>query len=189
MSSAIPAGRMTYAAYLAFEASAEGKHEWVNGEVYAMAGGTPEHARLAGEVITALSTALKAHGCRVYSSDLRVRVTATGRSTYPDVTVVCGPSERDAEDAQAVTNPTLLVEVLSEGTEASDRGDKWQHYRRMPSLRSYVLVDSRQERVEVFVRDGEGWRLSEAGAGQTLAIGLHDAHLVVDELYDGREAS
>lgn len=118
-----------------------------------------------------------------------MRVTATGRSTYPDVTVVCGPSERDAEDAHAVTNPTLLVEVLSEGTEASDRGDRWQHYRRMPSLRSYVLVDSRQERIEVFVRDGEGWRLSEAGAGQRPAIGLHDAHLVVDELYGGREPS
>ena len=187
MSTATQLGRMSYAEYLAFERSAEGKHEWVNGEVYAMAGGTPEHARLAMAVGIQLAAQFGPRGYRVYSSDLRVRIRATGRATYPDVTVVCGPSERDPEDGDAITNPTLIVEVLSPTTEGDDRGNKWQHYRRLTSLRAYVLVDASEERVEVFTRSGEGWLLREAGPGEKVELGLFDAQLEADALYAGRE--
>ncbi len=178
---------MSYAEYVAFERTAASKHEWVNGEVFAMAGGSPEHARLAGMLSQLLGNQLVPQGCRVYSSDLRVRVAATGRATYPDVTVVCGRSERDADDDDAVTNPTLIVEVLSPTTEQNDRGEKWQHYRRIPSLQAYVLVDSLDERVEVYTRSAEGWLLRDVGRGQAIDLGVHGARLDVDALYAGRE--
>jgi len=178
---------MNYAEYVAFERTAATKHEWVNGEVYAMAGGSPEHARLAMAVGAQLLAALGSRGCRVYSSDLRVRIAATGRATYPDVTVVCGKSERDPVDEDAVTNPTLIVEVLSPSTEQSDRGEKWQHYRRVGSLTAYVLIDSEAPHIEVYTRKGDGWLLREAGPGQTIELGVLDAKLETDVLYAGRE--
>ena len=111
-----PAHRIhyTYAEYLTLEASSNVKHEYLDGQIYAMAGGTPEHAALAAAVIGLLFPELRRGRCRAYDADLRVRVPSTGLATYPDVTVVCGPLERDAEDGQAVTNPTLIVEVLRE---------------------------------------------------------------------------
>ncbi len=111
---ALPERRASYAEYLELERSSQTKHEFVNGEIYAMAGGTPEHARLAMKLGRLLGAALDGQPCEVFGSDLRVRVVATGRATYPDLTVVCGRAELDPEDAEAVTNPTVLVEVLSE---------------------------------------------------------------------------
>jgi Uma2 family endonuclease len=178
----------TYAEYVAFERSAERKHEYVNGRVYAMAGGTPEHARLAGAVIGALSVALRGKACVPFSSDLRVRIAATGRATYPDVTVVCGALVRDAEDPDAVQNPTVLVEVLSDTTESDDRGEKWAHYQRIPSLREYVLVSQRAPRVEVFTRDEADpavWHYRDHGPGAQARLASIDAHLDVDALYAG----
>src|SRR5580693_2061022 len=110
-----PAHRLdyTYAEYLGFEASSNVKHEFLDGQIYAMAGGTAEHAALASAVIGQLYAQLRGARCRTYDSDLRVRVPARGLTTYPDVTVVCGPREHDPTDPLAVTNPMLLVEVLS----------------------------------------------------------------------------
>src|SRR5215212_185514 len=121
MSRPQPVGRMSYAEYLAAENKTDVRHEWLRGEVFAMAGGTPEHAALAAAVIAALSAALRDRPCRVFSADARVRVLATGLSTYSDVTVVCGRLETDPEDANAIINPVLLIEVLSDSTEAYDR--------------------------------------------------------------------
>src|SRR5882762_751625 len=106
----------TYAEYLGLEASSNIKHEFLGGQIYAMAGGTPEHAALAAAASGLLFAQLRDGRCRAYDSDLRVR-TPSGLSTYPDVTVICGPSERHDDDAQAVTNPTLIIEVLSRSTE------------------------------------------------------------------------
>jgi Uma2 family endonuclease len=181
-----PAHRIhyTWTEYLALEASSNVKHEYLDGQIYAMAGGTPEHAALAAAVIGLLFPQLREGRCRLYDSDLRVRVRATGLATYPDVTVVCGPRERDPEDEQAVTNPTLIVEVLSRGTEEYDRGDKLEHYKQLPSLREYVLVSHRERSLEVWRRDAGGaWTASvvERGVAELESIA---ARLDVRELYD-----
>lgn len=178
---------MTYPEYLAFERAAEGRHEFVNGLVYAMAGGSPEHARLAQSLGAELRAALRAAGCAVFSSDLRVRVMATGRATYPDLTVVCGKLERAPDDDDAVTNPVVLVEVLSESTETADRGDKWAHYQRIPSLRAYLLVSQSGPRIEVFSRDEAvpgGWQYRAYGAGETLRLERPSLEIALDAVYD-----
>jgi len=177
---------MSYGDYLALERAAGRKHEYVNGRVYAMAGGTPEHARLAGALITALATRLDGKRCAPFTSDLRVRIVATGRSTYPDVTVVCGQLEHAPDDDEAVTNPTVIVEVLSETTGRDDRGDKWRHYQRIPALREYVLVSQGTPRVEVFSRDGaqpDLWRYRDHGAGSEIALESLGVRLPLDTLY------
>jgi Uma2 family endonuclease len=181
--SAVPKERMTYAEYLAAEAKSDVRHEYLRGEVWAMAGGTIEHARLQSQLIASLTAALAGKPCIVLTSDARVRVVSTGLTTYPDVSVVCGKVERDREDAQAVTNPVIVIEVLSEATEAYDRGDKFIHYRRIPSLREYVLVSQTARRIEVFRRDGDFWVLSEAGPGQSAKLASLEIALSVDAIY------
>ncbi len=176
--------RYSYQDYLRFEAAANVRHEFFAGEIYAMAGGTPEHAALAAKVIALLDFQLRGRPCRVYSSDLRVRVVETGLATYPDVTVICGPIERDVEDRDAVTNPTLLVEVLSPSTEDYDRGEKLTQYRRIPDLRAIILMSHREVMLEVHRRVADGsWVSERFGAGQTVQIEPINSVLNVDELY------
>lgn len=186
MDGALRLGAMSYEEYLALERGSDTKHEYVNGEVYAMAGGSPEHARLQSRLSHLLGAALEGGPCTVFSSDLRVRNLETGRSTYPDVTVVCGPVETASDDADAVTNPTLLVEVLSRTTEAEDRGPKWAHYQRFASLREYVLVDQDEPQVEVFTREGARWTYQRFGTGQAAHLGSVDVSVGVDDLYRNR---
>lgn len=176
--------RYTYTEYIAFERSSNVKHEFLGGQIYAMAGGTPEHAALAAAVIGLLFPALRAGTCRAHDADLRVR-TPSGLTTYPDVTVVCGPRELDAEDPLAVTNPTVIIEVLSRSTEEYDRGDKLDHYKSLSSLRQYVLVSHRERRLEVWTRSGGGeWQSLVAKAGDIASLASIDAELDVQELYD-----
>jgi len=178
--------RYSFADYLAFEEASTTKHEFLNGEIYGMAGGTPEHAALSVAVSSALLAQLRGGPCRVYSSDLRVRVLATGLATYPDVTVVCGEVERDPESATSVVNPRVVVEVLSDATEAYDRGQKLDHYRRIPSLAAVVLVSHREPVIEVWERAAEGaWRRGECRTGQTAVIEALSTRLVVDEIFEG----
>jgi Uma2 family endonuclease len=179
--------RMTYADYLALESTSEAKHEYLNGEVFAMAGGTITHGALAMAIGTALSNALRDRACRVLSSDVRVRSKATGLATYADVTVVCQRIDVDEDDPQGVLNPTLIVEVLSDSTEAYDRGAKAAHYRRIPSLREYVLVAQREPLIEVYRRNERGnWELFvEARRGDTAELTScgPPIALVVDAIY------
>jgi Uma2 family endonuclease len=175
--------RYTYAEYLALEDSSNVKHEFLDGQIYALAGGTPEHAALAAPVIGLLFAGLRGGRCRTYDADLRVR-TPTGLSTYPDVTVVCGPTERDRGDGQAVTNPTLIVEVLSRSTEEYDRGDKFEHYRSMPTLEQYVLVSHRERRLEIWTRTADGWTSASAGEGEIVPLASIGASLAVHDIYD-----
>lgn len=156
----------TFADYLAVERDSEIKHEFDAGDILAMSGGTARHSALAVKIATALETTRRP-GCTVFQSDMRVRIAATGRATYPDASMVCGPLEYDSEDAAhtTITNPVLLVEVLSVTTEKGDRGNKWLHYQRIPSLQEYVLV-SQDPRIEVFRRTSTGtWEYSEVHEG------------------------
>lgn len=176
----------TYAEYLALEEASDTKHEFVDGEVRAMAGGTSEHARLQARAITLLSVALANKPCEPFSSDLRVHVLATGRAAYPDVTVVCAEVERSVADPHAATNPIVIVEVLSPNTEADDRGEKWAHYQAIPSLRHYVLVSQHRPRVEVYTRTDLGWHYAEVLPGGAIALPAVDASISLDDLYASR---
>ena len=178
---------LTFAEYLALERDSETKHEFDAGEILAMSGGTARDSALAMNVGYALRAA-RPSGCTVFQSDMRVRVAATGRAMYPDVSMVCGPIEYDIEDPEhtTITNPVLLVEVLSVTTEKDDRGDKWMHYQRIPSLEEYVLV-SQYSRIEIFRRTPSNtWEYLEAedgivtlAAGQTLDFSMLYADLPV----------
>lgn len=147
--------------YLAIERVADTKHELVNGQLLAMAGASPAHNQVSFNLMTQLGPALSRSRCRGYSSDQRVAVPDSDLYTYPDVTVVCGEPEYDAGDPDTLVNPTLIAEVLSPSTEAWDRGGKFAHYRRLPSLREYLLVSQDRPRVERYLREGEEWLRTE----------------------------
>jgi Uma2 family endonuclease len=169
--------------YLAREATAERKHILWDGEVFSfedMSGGSPAHNTVCANVIVALRGAR----CRVMTSDQKVWVPRKEGFVYPDATVVCGPLALYPGSSDVVTNPTLLVEVLSEGTERFDRGEKFEGYRAIPSLRHYLMVSSRHVLVEHYVRaDEHAWTLRGNGPRETLRLQGPDVTLAVDELY------
>lgn len=147
----------TFAEYVELEAmSRTVKHEFLDGTVWAMAGGTPDHSAIAANIIALLRDQLRGHPCRVFTSDLRVRVKATGLGTYPDASVVCDSLELDPDDKRGTTvvNPRVLVEVLSPTTERYDRQEKREHYQRIPSVQEIVLVAQDAQRVVVWRREG-----------------------------------
>jgi Uma2 family endonuclease len=184
MASREPHHVFTYEEYLARERETGLRHEFLDGAVYAMAGGTPEHARLIAEVAFAIRSAVDPTRCRVFSSELKVYVSATGLTTYPDVALVCGDPLRASIDDNAVTNPKLLVEVLSNSTEAYDRGEKWAHYRRIDSLEAYVLVGQIPQRVELYEKQTNGDFVHRiASRGERLTIACVELTLEVDALY------
>lgn len=152
-----------------------------------MAGGTREHGALAARLIVALGGALRERPCELFTSDVRVRIRETGLTTYPDVSVVCGQLENDSEDAHAIVNPIVIIEVLSDSTEAYDRGEKAAHYRQLASLKEYVLMSQREPRIEVYRRnEADRWELYEAVAGQRAELASVGALLDVDEIYRTR---
>lgn len=175
MTASLPQSRhhYTYEDYLALERDSATKHEFFAGEIYAMAGGSLRHSAIASRISAALEIG-RPRGCTAFQSDMRLRVLATGRAAYPDASMVCGPIELDPGDPSktTITNPTLVVEVLSSSTQAVDRADKWQDYQRIPSLQEYVLV-SQHPRIEVFRRLPSGnWEYRDVREGVvTLAAG------------------
>ncbi|MEE8409014.1 MAG: Uma2 family endonuclease [Myxococcota bacterium] len=170
--------------YLRLEKFANVKHEYFAGQIFAMAGGTPEHGAMAMRIAISLGAQLAGRPCNVYPSDVRIRIVATGLDTYPDVSVVCGAEARDTEDNNALTNPIVIVEVLSPSTEAYDRGDKLEHYKQITSLRDVVLVSHEQRRVDVWRREEMGgWTTATARAGETLTLRSIDCTLDVDTIY------
>jgi Uma2 family endonuclease len=183
-----PRNHYSYGEYLAFEQDCGRKHEYDNGDIFAMAGGSRRHNALALRIGGALDAA-RGFGCLGFQSDQKVRVLATGRATYPDVTVVCGALEGDPADPSGatITNPSLLVEVLSPSTEQEDRGGKWQHYQLIPSLKEYLLVSSHERRIERYRRLTNGaWEYSETTEGTLeLAIGVRiDLNALYEQLPD-----
>jgi Uma2 family endonuclease len=186
MVSAAPGRRVTYTEYAAGEDQSLSKHDYVRGEVFAMAGGTPEHAALVLAVGGLLFAQLRGKPCRAYSADLRIRIRAVDAATYPDVTVVCGEAVRDDEDPNSVLNPTVIIEVLSDGTERYDRGDKFAHYRQIPSLREYVLISQHARMIERHVRnDNASWTMTAFGAGTVAELAAIGCRLDVDAIYEG----
>lgn len=173
---------MTYAEYLARERTSEVKHEYRRGDVWPHSG-TPKHARLTAAVNAVIANQLRGTPCIPYASTLRVRIESTDRATYPDLTIICGPEQPASDDPDAITNPTVIVEVLSESTERSDRGEKFAHYQRLTTLREYVLVSQDAQRIEVFRREGSTWVLSISEAGATVKLESLSLEFPVSEVY------
>ena len=177
--------KMSFADYVVGEDASPVKREWVNGEAWAMSGGSIEHGALGGSIHSALLVALRGRPCKPFNSDVRIRVQKTGLAAYPDVSVVCGKVERDPEDDCAIVNATVLIEVLSPSTEDWDRGGKWNHYRQMPSLRHYVLFEQDQRRVEFHTRQADGtWNLRDLGLGECVELTALSVTLDIDALYE-----
>lgn len=176
--------RYTFADYVLLEQDSNVRHEFLDGEIYAMAGGTPDHARLAMNVGAALLSRLGDGPCQVFSSDLRVRSLATGLATYPDVTVVCGPLQRDPQSRDTVVNPRVVVEVLSDSTEEYDRGEKLDHYRTIPSLEAVLLVSHRGQRVTLWSRVADSWQSRELDAGD-VELGALGLRIPLSDIYRG----
>lgn len=175
---------MTPEEYLAFERSSAEKHELAGGELFAMAGASREHNLVVANVVRELGNALRARPCDVYPSDMRIFIPATGRYTYPDASVVCGEPRFADDHRDTLLNPKVLVEVLSDATEAYDRGDKFAQYRTIDSLCDYVLLSQKRALVEHYRRQPDGtWVLREARPGARLALDSVGCELSVDELY------
>jgi len=176
--------RLSPEEYLAVERAAEERHEYADGEIYAMSGGTYEHSKIAGNIIRDLGIALLGRGCAVLTSDMRIHIAATNRYLYPDAAVVCGQPLFQDNKRDTLLNPKLCVEVLSDSSEAYDRGDKFAQYRTIVSFRTYVLASQKEARIEVFSRQpDDSWVLRVHGPGERAALADVDAFLEVDRIY------
>lgn len=176
--------RYTYAEYVAFEVASAEKHEFLDGEIYAMAGGSEEHSALSAAMVRLLGNVVVDRPCRVHTSDLRIYVESVGLATYPDASV-CGPLEQHEPSPKATAlNPVVLVEVTSDSSEEYDTGTKREHYQTIPTLREYVIVSHRERRIAVHARGLDGrWTVRHAVRGGEVAIRSLDAQLSVDEVY------
>lgn len=171
------------------ERASEEKHEYFNGEIFSMAGGTIIHSLITANTIRETGNVLKGKPCRVYDSNLRVRIPRSPQYTYPDLTIACEDLEFDPDDEEKHTylNPTVIVEVLSPSTEAYDRGRKFQQYRKIQSLREYVLIAQDRAVVETFFRNDDGdWVLSSySEVNATLVLRSVGVRIALAEIYAG----
>jgi Uma2 family endonuclease len=159
--SAVTKKKLSESEYLAIERAAEFKSEFYDGEMFAMAGASPRHNRIRDNLVYKISQNLEGGTCFTYSSDQRVKVKRTGLFTYPDLLIVCGRPELDPEHKDTMFNPQVIFEVLSKSTESYDRGKKFLNYRRIPSLKEYVLVSQEQKLIERYVRQtDDDWLLT-----------------------------
>jgi len=172
--------------YVALERQAQCKSEYYAGEICAMAGASRWHNLIVANVIGELRSQLKGRPCTTYPSDMRVKISPTGLYTYPDVTVVCGAAQFEDTQQDTLLNPTLIVEVLSDSTEAYDRGGKFAHYRKLPSLLEYVLIAQTKPHIEHYIRQPDNrWLLEEAESLHgTVHFPAIDCHLSLAEVYD-----
>jgi Uma2 family endonuclease len=179
--------RYTYADYVAVESESSTKHEFLDGEIYAMAGGSEDHSALAAQVLRALGNAIGDQPCRVHTSDLRLYVEAVGLATFPDGSVVCGGVQQHAPSPRATAlNPMVLVEVTSDSSEDYDTGAKLEYYRTIPSLRDYIIISHRERRITIHHRNEDvGWTTRVAIAGGRTAVESLRVELVVDDIYRG----
>ena len=172
--------------YLDFDDEALEKSEFFQGKIYAMAGGSYDHAAISSNIGGELRTLLKGKQCQVSSSDTRVKIPNSSLNTYPDVTVICGKPELHLyKNTQTLLNPTLIVEVLSTTTEKYDRGDKFENYKLIPSLSDYILVAQDRARVEHFVRQADdSWSFTVSGGlDSTVKIDTLECELPLAEIY------
>jgi len=172
--------------YLEMEEISEIKHEYYQGEIFAMAGASEKHNLIVTNVITALNTQLKKRPCRVYPGNMRLKIEETGLYTYPDVMAVCGEREFSNEKKNTLLNPDVIIEVLSDSTEGYDRGEKSRHYRQIDSLKEYILISQNFRRIERYSRNHDHkWLLTESDKTDGIIL-LENigCELSIPEVYD-----
>jgi len=177
---------MTVTAYLAFEQSNDRKHEYVNGEVLAMAGASAAHNIITGNLLASLHAQVRRRNCTVFPSDMRLGILQQDVYVYPDIMVVCGDILFSDTEQDTLTNPTIIIEVLSPSTETYDRGKKSQYYRTIPSLQEYLLVAQDAQHIEHFVRySAHQWLFSEVTKERgSVHIASIDCALLLEDVYD-----
>jgi Uma2 family endonuclease len=176
---------LTPGEYLELERKSEVRSEFLGGRMFAKPGASRRHSLITGNLHRELSSQLRGRPCEVHMVDLRVKVSPTGMYTYPDIVALCGEAQLEDDHVDTLLNPTLIVEVLSDSTEAYDRGEKFAHYRRLDSLREYVLVSQDKIRIERFRRDGDAWILSEVSDPEaTLHLESIDCRVAVGAIYE-----
>ena len=167
---------LSFEQYLEFEQQNSSKHEFVDGQLFMMAGGTDKHNRLA--FLLAMELENTAKDCIVYLLDMKVR-TPSGQGYYPDVFIACKPED----ETYVKRKPCLIIEVLSNSTEAIDRGEKFHHYQSFESLEAYVLVSQEEKRIEIYRRDQAKWLYESKEAGERMSFPCSNLELDLDELY------
>jgi Uma2 family endonuclease len=184
----IPSRRYTLEEYYDREPLAEVRHEFHDGEILAMSGGSMEHSQIAINLGSELRTRLKGKPCQAFESNLRSRIEASNRNVYPDLAIVCGPVELDTRDKSrgTIMNPRVVFEILSPSTERYDRTEKRDHYLLVPTLEAHVLIEQDRPRVEVLSRAGDGrWEVNFAnGLDAVLKLGTLDLEIPLREIYD-----
>jgi Uma2 family endonuclease len=176
--------KMTAEEYLKWEAQQELRHEYIDGEIFAMTGGTLPHNNIALNFYRALYPHLRQRGCQANVSDAKVKPSQLSRYFYPDLVVTCDSDDLKARDF--IQNPKVIVEVLSPGTETYDRTKKFKYYRQIPTLQEYVLVDSEEINVEVYRRgEGKMWMYYEYETGEIISLDSIEFECAIDLLYEG----
>lgn len=183
--------RISVAEYLDLERESDIRHEYHDGEMLAMAGGSVKHSQIASNALITIGTALRGRPCRPHGSDLKVSIPSELRFVYPDITIVCGPPAIDprASQSEAVTNPTVVIEVLSPSTQKYDRTLKFEYYRALESLKEYVLIASDEARIETFCRREDGSWAFRSWTGLEAQIPIESVRVTVpaSEIYAGVE--
>ena len=181
-----PQRRYTPEEYLTLERKAEYKSEYVNGAIFAMSGASERHNVIVLNIGASLHAQFRNRPCRVYASDMRVKVSQTGLYAYPDIVALCGEPQFDDAQKDILLNPAVIIEVLSPSTEAYDRGGKFEHYRKLASLAEYLLVSQEKPRIEHYVRQPDNlWLLSEASSLQdTVHLPSINCSLSVANVYE-----
>ena len=175
--------KLTPEEYFVWEEQQLLRHEYLNGEIYAMSGGTQNHGRIASNIIFIVKGHLRGSGCQVGNSDCRVNIVETKDYVYPDVSVTC--DERDRTAIQAIQYPCLIVEVLSPSTASYDRGDKFRLYRRNPSLQDYVLVDAEKIAIDLYRKNDRGnWEIFNYQSGDNIELRSIDLSFPIESVYE-----
>jgi Uma2 family endonuclease len=172
--------------YLAIERSSAQRHEYYQGEIFAMGGASANHNQIVANVMVSLGLQLKQRPCRVWASDMRVKLDKSGLYTYPDIVAFCGQPHYDDDRKDTLLNPTVIIEVLSPSTEAYDRGEKFSHYRQVDTLREYVLIGQEKPRIERYVRQPEQkWLLEEVSdLVSSIRLAALDCELRLSDVYE-----
>lgn len=182
-----PRPYLTETEYLEREQTSPIKHEYYAGEVFAMAGGSEAHNLIASNVNASIYAQIRGRGCRIYPSDMRIKIVNTGLYTYPDLTIVCGtPDFVNTKKRDTLLNPTIIIEILSSSTERYDRGVKFQNYRSIETLKEYILIAQNTYHVERYIRqEGNTWLLTEAtGMESTIALESIQVTLALADVYE-----
>ena len=173
-------------AYLEMERSGALKHEYYRGEIFALAGSSEAHNLILTNILTSLNLQLRKRPCKVYPSDMRLRIPKTGLYTYPDVSIVCGTPQFDDSKRDTLLNPLIVIEILSPSTERYDRGKKFQNYRTIPTLQEYILISQDEHHIEHYANQNDGnWLLtSYDGMSAGCYLKAIDCTLALDDVYN-----